>query len=321
MRIPSVTVCLLVTVLMTMPARALLFWNQDNSANTSDPLTGVPWGSVAAVSNGTGSLRSGSAVYLGNGYLLTANHVTMNAIYDFVTFNGVSFFQIDSTFQSGSRTAGKQVDTGLDMAVFKLQTIPGGIPAVTLLGTGTEEIAPATIVGWGVGRDPADPLGDAVVTWGAESTTSAKRWGENVPLDLVNLSDGSYSYTAVRTVAGGSGPGYNPEGVGNNEAAVTLLDSGSGLFQNISGSWYLIGLTNTVSFQSGSFTTTFGNDKTTGSTGDDNYFTQISAYDDKILALIPEPSAAQFVLFFAGALLIFRARGSLGKLRILCARS
>jgi len=282
-------------VLMAGAASGMVFWNLDNSANQSDPVTGVPWGSIAAVSNSTGSLRSGSAIYLGDGYMLTANHVTMDGTYASVTFNGSDFFAIDDTFKSGSRTAGKQVASGqvgvvLDMAVFKLKTIPGGVQSVTLLSTPTEEIASATMVGWGVGRAAGEALEDTVVSWGNE-TTSAKRWGVNTPLDSLSIGYSGYSFNAIRTVAGGSGASFDPEGLGNAETAATLLDSGSGLFQELGGTWYLIGLTNTVDQQGGGSTSTFEDDKTSGAgRGDGNYFTRISDYDTQILATIPEPA-------------------------------
>jgi len=288
---------LVALVLIGQSASGMVLWNLDNSENQSDPGTGVPWGSVFAVTDANGELCSGSAVYLGNGYLLTANHVTMNATYKFVTFNGVNFFEIDDTFQSGSRAAGKQVASGeagvvLDMAVFKLKTIPGGVQPATLLSTPSEEVASATMVGWGVGRAAGEALEDPVVSWG-NSTTSEKRWGVNTPRDLVSISYGGGNYTAIRTVAGGNGASFDPDGLGNAEAAATLLDSGSGLFQEIGGTWYLIGLTNTVDQLGGGSTSTFGDDKTSGAgRGDGNYFTRISDYDAQILATIPEPATA-----------------------------
>lgn len=267
-------------------AQGMLFWNLDNSANQTDPGSGVPWGSVGKVVNSSMSLLSGSAIYLGNGYLLTANHVTMDTTYSFVTFDGVNTFQIDPTFKAGTRTIGKQVDPNVDMAVFKLTTIPAGLTAVNLLTTPDELVASATMVGWGVGRNPATPLQSTSVPWG-NASTSAKRWGLNEPKALANIAFGSGSYEAIVTYAGGTGASFNPDGLGDAEASATLYDSGSGLFQEISGQWYLIGLTTEVDQLN---TTSFGNDQTAVPHGDGNYFVRISTYDQQITALIPEPS-------------------------------
>jgi len=271
---------------LILPARGMLFWNKDNSANQTDPGTGVPWGSVAKVVNSGLSALSGSAIYLGNGYLLTANHVTMNSTYAFVTFDGVNTFQIDTGFKAGVRTAGKQVAPNVDLAVFKLTTLPSGITPATLLSTPDELEAGATMVGWGVGRNPATALESTSVPWGT-SSTSAKRWGVNEPKALANISYGSYNYEALITYAGGTGASFNPDGLGDSEASATLYDSGSGLFQFLSGQWQLIGLTTSVDQNN---TTTFGNDQTALPHGDANYFVRISSYESAITALIPEPS-------------------------------
>ncbi len=91
--------CLGLLVLGSVESRALVFWNLDNSANQTDPGTGVPWDSVARVAGTNLSLANttGSAIYLGNGYMLTANHVTLG-IDQRVTFDGVTPFVVDLTF-------------------------------------------------------------------------------------------------------------------------------------------------------------------------------------------------------------------------------
>lgn len=289
-----------------LQANGMLFWNEDNSANLTDPGTGVSWGSVAKVTNSSQTLLSGSAIYLGDGYLLTANHVTMNGTYSYVTFDGVSTFQIDSSFNDGTRTAGKQVASNVDMAVFKLTTIPSGLTAVNLLGAPDELVAASTLIGWGVGRNPLTPLESDSVPWGS-SSTAAKRWGLNEPKALANVTYGSGSYEALVTYAGGTGGSFSPEGLGNSEASATLYDSGSGLFQQISGQWYLIGLTTEVDQLN---TTLFGNDQVATPHGDANYFVRISTYDSQIMALIPEPAPAMLTLSAAALLMLVVCRRS-----------
>ncbi len=283
-----------------LPARALVLWNLDNSANQTDPGTGAPWGAVAKVVNSSGSLLSGSAVYLGDGYLLTANHVTMDLTYSFVTFDEVEFFAIDPAYNDGARTYGKQVATGVDMAVFKLTSIPASATAATLLPTAIEQIAPATLVGWGVGRSGGSPLESTNAVWGA-ADTSKKRWGVNTPKAV-----GTDPYDYVITIAGATGPDFDPDGLGNAEAGVTLYDSGSGLFQEIGGNWYLIGITTTTE-DVGS--TDFGNDSASGAgRGDADYFARISSYDEQITALVPEPSTISLLALATGALAVALCR-------------
>jgi hypothetical protein len=284
-------------------SRAVVLFNLPNSANQSNPGTGVPWGSVAKVSGSAGGSQTGSAVHIGNGYLLTANHVTIDATSRFVTFDNSSFYEIDASFKAGSRQYGKQVAAGVDMAVIKLTTIPVGVSSAVLLLNGSELIAPATLIGWGFGRDPTAPLGSAVVGWGT-TDTAAKRWGLNEPRDAVTIVYDSYSYEALRTVTGGTS---NPSGLGDAEAGLATFDSGGGLFQQLGESWYLIG----VNAAAESDPTTFGPDRISNvrPRGDYNYFGRVSAYDTQILALVPEPDSgllAAAAMTILGAVAIHR---------------
>ncbi|MFZ4599474.1 MAG: PEP-CTERM sorting domain-containing protein [Terrimicrobiaceae bacterium] len=276
-------------------ASALVFWNLDNDANRTDPGGGLPWDTVGRVAGTDLSLVSstGSAIHLGGGYMLTANHVVLTSSQR-VTFDGTNSFEVDDTFTSNNGTVlGKQVATGVDLKVFKLKSTPS-VGSVTL--SSSEDLgSSATLVGYGVGRG-ATALGNSTVAWGNTSTldTVAKRWGTNVP--LAKISSTLYSVA-------GSGTG-SPPGLGNSEAALTLIDSGSAMFQSISGSWMLIGVGSGVE-QLG--TTIFGNDRLTGTNGDFNYHVSISSYRTQILGIIPEPTSISLLLATAGCgLLILR---------------
>lgn len=294
--------CALLIAAYAPSASALVLWNLNNSANQSDPGTGVPWNSSAKVVNSDGSLLSGSAVYLGDGYFLTANHVTMDLTYSSLTFDGTTFFSIDPTFNDGNRTYGKQVAAGLDLAVFKLTSTPSGVTNVTMLGTGTELFGAtnsATHIGWGVGRDLSVPLASTNVTWG-DITTSAKRWGLNAPRDSTTISYNGYSYDALITYAGTTRALFlNWRGLGDDEDAATLYDSGSGLYQQIGGQWYLIGIAAAVE-QNG--TSTYGDDR--NDSGDTNYYVRISSYKQDIVAVVPEPTTIPLLALGGLALIL-----------------
>ncbi len=287
---------LLAVVLPVLPARAVIFYNLGNSSNITDPGTGVPWDSIAKVTDASGTAIKGSAIYLGNGYMLTANHVDVNtSTMKYVTFSGTTTYAIDTTYFGGEIT--KQVEEGLDLKVFKLTTNPD-VTAVNLMTTASEQIANSTTIGWGVGRNESSPLGSSSVTWGGDGSAQ-KRWGINVPKgigDITYSADGfDYDEETVITVSGGSGPSYNPDGVGNDEAGITAYDSGSGLFQQISGTWYLIGVAVTTNQPAG--TTLFGNDQISGSgDGGFNYYIRVSTYDEQIMAAIPEPATCGLLI-------------------------
>jgi len=301
---------LLVSTLVLLPQSvtygAILF-GKDNSANQTDPGVGLPWDTVGKITNSTSSNVVGSAVYLGNGWVVTANHVDItNPLPNpnrFVSFDGTSTFQIDLSTV-------RQVAAGVDLKVMRLTTLPS-LTGVTLLTTGIETTDPAYTVGWGVGRavdgigNPLQLPGTSLVTWG-DNSTAAKRWGTNRPSDIVNVG-----YEAIRTIAGGNdgaGTIYNPDGTGNDEAAITVNDSGSALFQLIGGTWYLIGIATAVEMNGQTF---FGND-TPGTTasgfGHDNYFARVSAYDTQIITAVPEPGVAALLALSAPLFLLRRCR-------------
>ncbi len=271
-------------------AGAVILFGLGNSANQTDPGTGVPFSGVGMLSDAGLANPMGSAIYLGGGYMLTANHVGMKP---YVTFDGSTFYQRDLSFSP------VQVAANVDMQIFRLTTLPT-VAAANVYTGASEQIAPATQIGWGLGRDPTVPVDSLAVAWG-DTSTIAKRWGLNTPLGLVTLSTGVGSYAGFYTVLG-SETG-SPAGLGASEAAATLDDSGSGLFQQIGGTWYLIGLTVGVDTFG---TSTFGNDQSANPNGDGNYFVRVGTYSSQIVSIIPEPSAAG--LLAGGIGVLFRRR-------------
>ncbi len=257
--------------------------------------SGLPLDSV-------GQLPGGTGIHLGNGYVLTAAHV--NPISS-ITFDGSTFFNHDgqTPVQIGNT----------DLKVFRLATTPT-VAAVSLYTGNSELLESGTLVGTGIGRD-STAVGTTVVPWGS---TREKRFGTNTPTGLVDdFSYSVYTFDAIQTTLG-SDAGL-PPGTGDFEAATVDLDSGSALFQNFGGNWFLTGVTSVVTQRSGARTSTFGNDLpaaiTPGSpsgislapgSGDINLFVRISPYAAEIAQSIPEPST---ILFALGSLsLLLRRR-------------
>ncbi len=288
-------------ILFLIPGKsdALVLYGENNTQNQTDPGTGVPFDGVARLGNSAGTVIGGTGVHLGNGYILTADHVGPFAS---VTFDGSTFFTHDGT-------APVRVATGVDMKIFRLTAVPP--VSAALIYTGTDELLrPATIVGWGRGRDGSSPPSTSVVGWG-DTGTIAKRWGTNTPQAAIDgFSYSSYTFDALETVLGNS--------AGASEAAATANDSGSGLFQKIDDTWYLTGITSVVTQKSGASTSTFGTDTpavvTPGSPtgvalfpsgGDVNLFVRTSRYATRIATLVPEPSS---VLMGISGMMLFARR-------------
>ncbi len=267
---------------------AAILFNQSNSATTTDPGTGFRFDAIARVSsiqNPTALNQIyGSAIHLGNGYMLTANHVITNSG-DQVTFDGSTFYQVDGSF------APSQVAANVDLKVFRLNSVPTGVSTAVLYDGTSESTGNAYLVGWGVGRD-GTALGSSDVGWGGY-TTSAKRWSMNQPEDLISIPYQSGSYTAIRTTLGSDSG--SPAGVGDFEGAVTNKDSGSAMFQEIDGKWRVIGVATSVEVGGSS---RFGDDAPGSANSYDNYFVRVSTYEDLVYAAVPELSS----LVLAGVL-------------------
>ncbi|MEO0508444.1 MAG: hypothetical protein AAF065_01135 [Verrucomicrobiota bacterium] len=220
--------------------------------------------SVGRIANSS----QGSVVHIRGKYLLTADHVNVNT--NSVTFDGVTSIARDTQF------APIQI-AGSDMKLIKLLEDPG-LPETELLDNNRADIAATgTLIGWGVGRDESvdDPASGAKNTWEwGNSGTMSKRWGTN-RIDFGNFGEiADYEYNYLQTDLDSN--------AGNDEAGLTIYDSGSGLFVNHNGTWKLAGISAAVS-TSGSCTFAF--------IGDDlNYFVRVSSYIDDIEAAIPDPT-------------------------------
>jgi hypothetical protein len=258
-------VLVVVFLAVATPADALVLYGKDNSANLTDPATGVPWGNVAEIVNSTGGAITGSAVYLGDRFLLTADHLTLRT---HVSFDGSTFLPIDATYTP--------VQIGpADLKLFRMEDDPG-LPAVTLYDGSSEVGLTGTLVGWGVGRDPAVPVSTDTVTWGTDATV-AKRWGTNIVAGTQpNLNALGYIYAALRIVLGNA--------VGADEAGATTHDSGAALFVFDGGQWKLAGIVTSTETPSGS--STFGAD-TLAAGGQENFLARVSTYATLIETTMP----------------------------------
>ncbi|WOO39975.1 hypothetical protein [Rubellicoccus peritrichatus] len=258
-------------------AHAMLLGSGDNDANLTDPGTGVPFHAIALICNDGGSSPAGSAVYLGGKYLITANHVDGGNTRTHVTFDSNTYWERDAGFTP--------IRIGeLDLKLIKLIDDPG-INGVTLnTNASLDSSADATLIGWGRAHNESTPdpsISGQKITWDWDTSndTIAKRWGLNEVEGTESITNGG-TYTALTTYLDNSG--------GNDEAALATYDSGSGLFIEINGQWYLAGLATLVTQQEGADTSTFGGGFF--NRGDQNLFVRISSYVSAILAAVPDTS-------------------------------
>lgn len=270
---------LVLAVLLPVAAPASVIFGKDNDANRSDPGNGVPWRSVgrALSASGLSGTHNGCVVYLGNRFVLTAEHVQLS---DSVSFDDVHKWQIDPSFRPVS------LPDKVDLKIFRLLTEPD-VPGVPLLPADEPDDFspehPVWHVGYGVGRAPGTPLDATEVPWAAPETC-AKRWSMNVlrGREAHRDTDGGsdYAYEALFTLLGR--PDANPPGLRENEGAITALDSGSGLFQQRAGRWYLVGIATDVA-RIGSNTSKFGSEHPDATeAGDKNFFVRVQTYQSEL---------------------------------------
>lgn len=264
------------------PSEALILYGHDNSGNTTAPGNAAPWEYVARLdANG---VFGASGVYLGNGYILTANHVIE---LETAFLNG-TFYTVDTTF------APLQLDD-VDLKLIRILGDPMLDP-LPLVGDLSEDRAhSATVIGWGVGKGAEVP--DQGWYWGGNSTR-AERWGTNTTLN--NYAQDAKGHLYLMTTFDRS--------AGSNESSLTLGDSGGGLFEYIDNEWQLAGLSASVDqLIDGASTTLY--DASLSLPGDQmakSYYVQIRPYSDVLNATVaaaPEPSSA-YLFAVCGAVLM-----------------
>ncbi len=233
-------------LLLPTAARALIIFDTatsvDNTKNVIDPLnaatfpsgssTGAPWQHVMQY-----GANNASAIYLGNGFLLTARHV--GAENTGLVISGTTYDR-DTSFAPVPIVIPGSPNTLVDLQVQKILGDPG-LPVLPLaLPAAADTNAQSTLVGWGKGKGAL--LADQGWNWG-DDASRAFRWGTNITnaaASTVSYQVGSesMSFRSLTT-------DFNSTG-GPSEAAATLGDSGSALFQQLSGTWTLSGVTVTV---------------------------------------------------------------------------
>jgi len=204
----------------------------DNTFNTTAPSNGAPWSNVAQqqrMVSGTPIIDS-SAVYIGNGYVLTASHTYGPTS---VILDGVAY-SVDPTFPAIAFTP-------IDVRLYKILN-PPTLPLIPFPDASEADLNLAcTMIGWGKGKG-------AIVSsngwqWG-DDTTKAKRWGTNKTVSTTApLAYLTYSYNAAYTTFDATNAAS-----GQTEGTATASDSGGALFQQFTGVWKLSGILTLVSY-------------------------------------------------------------------------
>ncbi len=227
----------LLAAMVCSQASALIISETANIGDTLDPngliAEGLTyWNNVGQRGTRAVGGSDGTCIYLGNSWVLTANHVGAGTI----TLQGQDYTAIPGTEDRiGSA----------DLLVFRIEN-PPALPSVPIRSAALSNGLDLRFIGTGVGQEPKTFWNVSFsMVWteqaspgGAEargyhwSTTREKRWGTNEISSATG--DGGYSTTNFFTKFDAGDTPY--------ECHPADKDSGSGVFIKNGGQWELAGL-------------------------------------------------------------------------------
>ena len=286
--------------LLLLPAASQALIVYDANSNSNDYNISVPasptiydptaalWNDVVQIRSSNGTPNA-SGVYLGNGFILTANHVDGTRYF----IEGTEY-SVDTSFNgTGSKQVTNTSGQGLDLKLVKI-TSPPSLDGIQMMNSSQSALSSSSLyIGWGVGNgtpQTTDPANQGWL-WGDSSTVN-KRWGRNITLGSNYYfadNPGTYLETQFNRTVFGSGAAYN-----NDVFSLSLGDSGGGLFEYLNNQWMLAGIGTDVSTLWSSYY-----DRNTGLIGDQpdaSYFVSMPAYSQDVLNAIPEPSVLMLSL-------------------------
>ena len=337
--------CFAVLGILTSRASAVVVLNTDSTANngqTSATGTTAPYANVGLRANG-----GATVVYLGNDWALTANHAIVNPVgtvindgqYGNITVSntptstitdpGNNLIAIDNYVTLGGTpiTVDQSVQvlntdgTPTDMKLLHLTSDPG-LPAVQIAASAPVNNQPVTMIGAGMDLGTLQSYtfnslnysgynlngGEGVPRWGTNAidafsvTTSLTPLGETFTVNNVPLAASEYTFTTSFKSTPSSS---------DQEAQVTLGDSGGGVFEQLGGIWYLVGLIDGFNNVPSNTPSIYDNNVWASGTpsnysGEESVMADVAKYQSTIAATIaPEPSG--LVLGGVGAALALLA--------------
>lgn len=297
-------------VLSVLPAQAVV--NISGNINSTPSGLDPGFGFFGNVGNVNGS----SGIYLGDGWVLTANHVA-GSLPATATFGGIAYPTQTGSWQRITNPTGMGLSTYTDMALFRLSS-PPFLPTLNL-----SSVAPAladTSILVGNGRIQENDLTFWTQTvvpganndiWAETTQILANRAGyKTLPTNEVRwgVNDVASSSPAIANVGTMLAPVdviYFTTSFDNNayanEAQAVTGDSGGAAFTYNGSAWQLTGMMFSVA--------TYDNQPggpETAILGQQTAIADISSYRDQIYAIIPEPTVG--ILGFLGLLGLCKRR-------------
>ncbi len=243
-------------------AGALVIHDEDDSLSSIDPSKKLGWRFV-------GSRGSVTAIYVGNGWVLTAGHVaTGDVVLDGVRYASVPDSRIRLTDPDGGAVSP-------DLAVFRIHPNPD-LGKLEIRKSAPEAGEPVIMIGCGLDR--GSPFTWRGISGFSLTSKRTKRWGTN------RIDEAGRVYSTAYTSTRGFSTRFDPFDT-RHEAQAVNGDSGGAVFTKRDGSWELAGVLFTIS--------TFADQpKESSLYGNFSFAVDLSHYREQILELISVDGAA-----------------------------
>ncbi len=271
---PYLYACVGVTVFLVTPCHAVILGTGNGQGNTTAPADNPGFGNV-------GILGSGSAVYLGNGWVLTAAHVYngSSGVPATTWFEGINYANVPGSGVQLANPQGSGYSQYTDLELYQLASSPrlsslaitSSTPTagwdVTMIGNGRNRSNTQTAYWTSSWQPSATPSAYAGEIW---SNIPDIRWGTNV-IDQGSIIQGVGANTEESFVTS-----FTQDGT-PYEAQGAPGDSGGAVFYKdpVTGTWSLAGSMYAV-------TSLPGQPWGTSAFGDLTYSADLSAYRTEI---------------------------------------
>jgi hypothetical protein len=263
--------------------------------------------------NNVGQVGGSTGIYLGNGWVMTANHVAPSLPTEAI-FGGISYPTLSNSWTRLTNPSG--FSTFTDIVIFRL-TAPPALPTLTISNTTPTVGTDVMMIGRGTPQNPETfwsrtvnpgtnddtwltvPQGSHNISGFTTTGTREVRWGVNeVHQNSVAFNVGTIP-SPIHVL---SFTTQFDQGAFTQEAQGVNGDSGGAVFIHNGSSWELAGMMFSVL----PFETQPGG-STTAVYGNQTAIADLSVYRSQFVNVIPEPSVIM-LLIPSIALLLYRRR-------------
>lgn len=233
-RSPTLAAIALAALLaLPAPASALLILTGDGSGNTTPPPEDPGWARFGTKDPCPPHCGL-TYVYLGNGWVLTARHVTAQNVRFFASG------QVHAPVQ-GSEVIVGGPNGGIDLMLFRIES-PPDLPRLPIRRTRPEPGTPVLMIGAGQTRGPAIPGQPGKGPQGFQAKLpSALRWGTNRIVDA-KLNGLPPSLARTRYISVMFEPPGHPHATAHEAQAVEGDSGGAFFVKREGGVWELAGI-------------------------------------------------------------------------------